>query len=105
MMNQEKYIVGIGAANVDIHGRSINALNMRDSNPGRMHVSCGGVTRNILENYARLGGKACLLTVVGNDIYGQKILSESALILSSRIASSVNDSGITLPLIRPQAIS
>ena len=79
MRNQEKYIVGIGAANVDIHGRSINALNMRDSNPGRMHVSCGGVTRNILENYARLGGRACLLTVVGNDIYGQKILSESAL--------------------------
>ena len=73
------YITGIGAANVDIHGRSINQLNMRDSNPGKMHVSCGGVTRNILENYARLGGTCKLLTVVGDDIYGQKILSESAL--------------------------
>ena len=53
-MIQEKYIVGIGAANVDIHGRSNRPLNMKDSNPGRMHVSCGGVTRNILENISRL---------------------------------------------------
>ncbi len=78
-MNSTKYIVGIGAANVDINGRSNNKINMHDSNPGKMHVSCGGVTRNILENYVRLGGNAKLLTVVGKDIYGQKILSESAL--------------------------
>ena len=78
-MKSGGYVVGIGAANVDIHGRSLKAISMHDSNPGKMHVSCGGVTRNILENYARLGGECCLLTVVGNDIYGQKILSESAL--------------------------
>ena len=74
----DKYIIGIGAANVDIHGTSRNAVNLHDSNPGFMKISTGGVTRNILENYARLGGNAKLLTVVGNDIYGDKILSESA---------------------------
>ena len=72
----DKYIIGIGAANVDIHGTSRNAVNLHDSNPGFMKISTGGVTRNILENYARLGGNAKLLTVVGNDIYGDKILSE-----------------------------
>ena len=77
-MKTDKYIVGIGAANMDVHGRSINAINFYDSNPGHMHMSVGGVTRNILENYARLGGKSVLLSVVGDDLYGQKILSESA---------------------------
>jgi len=76
-MKTDKYIVGIGAANMDIHGRSINAINLYDSNPGHMHMSVGGVTRNILENYARLGGKSVLLSVVGDDVYGDMILSES----------------------------
>ena len=71
------YIVGIGAANVDINGRSIAPVNLHDSNPGHMHISVGGVTRNVLENYSRLGGKAVLLSVVGDDIYGDKILKES----------------------------
>ena len=71
------YIVGVGAANVDINGRSYAPVNYQDSNPGYMHVSVGGVTRNILENYCRLGGNAVLLSVAGDDIYGRKILSES----------------------------
>ena len=76
-MKTDKYIVGIGAANMDVHGRSRAPINLRDSNPGRMHTSVGGVTRNILENYVRLGGRAVLLTVVGDDVFGQKILQES----------------------------
>ena len=74
-----KYIVGIGAANVDIHGTSRDTINLYDSNPGHMKISTGGVTRNILENYVRLGGSAKLMTVVGKDLYGEKILSESAM--------------------------
>ena len=71
------YIVGVGAANVDIHGRSRNAVNLRDSNPGTMRVSVGGVTRNILENAARLGLDARLVSAVGGDLFGQLILSRS----------------------------
>ena len=48
-MTPSPYIVGVGAANADIHGRSRAAVNLRDSNPGTMRVSVGGVTRNILE--------------------------------------------------------
>ena len=71
-----RYIIGIGAANIDIHGHSRDAINLYDSNPGKMHVSCGGVTRNILENYARLGGESVLMTVVGDDLYGRKIIAD-----------------------------
>lgn len=67
------YIVGIGAANADLNGRSFSPVVLKDSNPGKMTVSVGGVTRNVLENYARLSGRACFLGVVGNDAYGQMI--------------------------------
>ena len=64
------YIVGIGAANADVHGQSRSAVRLRDSNPGTMRVSAGGVTRNILENAARLGLDARLISAVGGDAFG-----------------------------------
>ena len=48
----EKYVVGVGGANLDMHARSRNPVVMRDSNPSYMHTSAGGVTRNIIENLA-----------------------------------------------------
>lgn len=42
------YVLGIGAANVDVHGMSRAAIVMRDSNPGHLRTSAGGVTRNIM---------------------------------------------------------
>lgn len=72
------YVVGVGAANVDVHGRSKNPIVMRDSNPGHLRTSAGGVTRNVLENLARQGLRTALLTAVGDDVYGEKILRDSA---------------------------
>ena len=77
-MAPSPYLVGVGAANADVHGRSRAAVNLRDSNPGTMRVSAGGVTRNILENAARLGLDARLVSAVGGDAFGQMILSRSA---------------------------
>ncbi len=77
-MTPSPYIVGVGAANADIHGRSRAAVNLRDSNPGTMRVSVGGVTRNILENAARLGLDAQLVSAVGGDVFGRLILARSA---------------------------
>ena len=68
------YIAGIGGANMDIHGRSSQPLIMRDSNPGVLHTSLGGVCRNICENLARLGSTVKLVTVVGDDDNGRNIL-------------------------------
>ena len=76
--NAEGYIVGVGAANVDIHGRSKAPIIQYDSNPGSMHVSVGGVTRNVCENLSRLGGRAKLITALGSDMYADMIRSECA---------------------------
>lgn len=72
-------VVGIGAANMDIHVRSRNPVVMRDSNPSFMTSSVGGVTRNILENLARLGTATKLLSAVGDDAAAQMILQHSTL--------------------------
>jgi len=74
----QRPVVGVGAANVDVHGQSRRQIVMRDSNPGYLGTSVGGVTRNILENLARQGVAAALMTSVGGDVYGEMILRESA---------------------------
>ena len=76
-LHEGRLVVGVGAANVDVHGRSRKAIVMRDSNPGFMATSVGGVTRNILENISRQGIPTALLTAVGDDLYGEKILRDS----------------------------
>lgn len=68
------YIAGIGGANVDIHAKSDKPLIMRDSNPGTLHTSLGGVCRNICENLALLGAQVKLVTVVGDDYRGKSIV-------------------------------
>ncbi len=73
-------IVGVGAANADLHGRSAAPLVLRDSNPGALRTSAGGVTRNILENLARLGERTALLTAVGSDVLGRYILEQCAAV-------------------------
>lgn len=60
-------IVVFGGANTDIAGASDAALVQRDSNPGRVSVSCGGVGRNVAENLARLGCDTALVTAFGGD--------------------------------------
>ena len=67
------YVLGIGAANIDINGRSKQTLILHDSNPGYMSISVGGVTRNVLENLSRIGYPTKLITALGDDNYGKFI--------------------------------
>ncbi|MDD4844748.1 MAG: PfkB family carbohydrate kinase [Anaerotignum sp.] len=76
LLKEQDYIIGIGAANVDIHGKSKKSIILRDSNPGNMNSSAGGVTRNVSENLARLGAPVKLITALGDDIYAEQIRSE-----------------------------
>ena len=62
-----------GGANVDISGTPAFALVDRDSNPGSVRVSCGGVGRNLAENLARLGISTELITALGDDLNGNLI--------------------------------
>lgn len=67
------YVAGIGGANMDIHGQALAPVVLRDSNPGKLHLSMGGVMRNVLENLARLGWPVRIATVVGDDAFGKAL--------------------------------
>lgn len=71
------YVLGIGAANVDVHGMSRAAIVMRDSNPGHLRTSAGGVTRNVMENLARLGVGAKMVSALGDDLFGELVRHDS----------------------------
>jgi pseudouridine kinase len=76
ILDDAPYVVVIGGSNMDILGTPMDALVFEDSNPGKISLSLGGVGRNIAENLVKLDIRAKLLSVVGNDVYGEKILSE-----------------------------
>ena len=71
------YVTVVGGVNMDIGGRSAAALVDRDSNPGQVRMSLGGVGRNIAHNMALLGVDVRMLTALGDDLYAQKIGASS----------------------------
>ncbi|MDM8533789.1 winged helix-turn-helix transcriptional regulator [Clostridiaceae bacterium HSG29] len=77
VLNQNDYAVIIGGSNMDLTGFSNEFIILNDSNPGKLKISMGGVGRNIAENLVKLNINAKLLSVVGSDIYGDKIINES----------------------------
>ncbi|MDH4108636.1 MAG: PfkB family carbohydrate kinase [Gammaproteobacteria bacterium] len=70
VLTEAPFAAVIGGANVDIHGSPARALRMRDSNPGTVRSSPGGVARNVAENLARLGVDTRLIAPLGNDAQG-----------------------------------
>lgn len=60
-------ITVVGGANTDIVGIPDGRFVPRDSNPGHVRSSAGGVARNIAENLARLGAEVRLVTSFGDD--------------------------------------
>ncbi len=73
-MEDNNYVVVIGAANIDIGGTPYKPLIPGDSNPGVIKMSYGGVGRNIAHNLALLGINAELITATGNDPLGMEML-------------------------------
>lgn len=78
-MTDSQHVVVIGAASLDIKGRAREDLLSGTSNAGYIHFSCGGEARNIAENLARLGLRTVLLSAVGQDSLGAKILEDTAV--------------------------
>jgi pseudouridine kinase len=76
-MNPAQVIV-VGAAGMDTKGRPRKVLVSGTSNPGTIRISVGGVGRNIAESLARLGVQTTLLSAVGDDQWGQRILECTA---------------------------
>ncbi|MBT4288558.1 MAG: kinase [Deltaproteobacteria bacterium] len=67
-------ILAIGGANIDITGFSDEPIKMEDSNPGKLQLCMGGVIRNITENMHRLGLPIKMITAIGDDLYGEKLI-------------------------------
>ncbi len=67
------YIAVVGAVNIDIGGHSFKPLIDKDSNPGKVSYSFGGVGRNIAHNISLLGGNVKFITAMGDDIYAHQI--------------------------------
>lgn len=66
----------IGGINLDILGDPFGPVVMRDSNVGHVSFRAGGVGRNIAAAVCEIGGKARLMTVLGNDRNGDGLLEE-----------------------------
>jgi len=78
VLRNPSYTVVVGGVNMDIGGRSAEALIPSDSNPGRVRMSLGGVGRNIAHNLALLDCDVRLLTAFGDDLYAQRIAASCA---------------------------
>ncbi len=92
-------VVVIGAVNMDIGAVSSAPLVARDSNPGRVGTSLGGVGRNIAHNLCLLGVDTAMVTVLGDDAFAAAIrrgaeeigldMSHSAVIPGGRTSTYV----------------
>lgn len=73
VLRSGSYAAVVGGVNIDIGGRSLKPLVAKDSNPGKVTMSLGGVGRNIAHNMSLLGVDVRFLTAFGDDIYAQRI--------------------------------
>lgn len=74
-MSAQSYAAVVGGVNIDLCGKPFAPLVARDSNPGAVRASLGGVGRNIAHNMALLGLRVSLLTALGRDGNAQLIES------------------------------
>ncbi len=69
-------VVVFGAINIDLLATASVPVTSDDSTPGTLRSYAGGVGRNIAENLTRLGLATTLVSVVGDDEFGQTLLRE-----------------------------
>lgn len=77
MNDNNPYILVLGASIVDIFGFCGRSYAQRDSIPGHIKISFGGVCRNIAENLARVGVNTQFISTLGDDKNGKSILEHS----------------------------
>ncbi|WP_312642470.1 PfkB family carbohydrate kinase [Hydrogenoanaerobacterium sp.] len=73
ILQTRPYAVVIGGASTDIFGCPAKPLIARDSNPGTVSLSPGGVGRNIAHNLSLLGEQVKMITAFGEDVHAEQI--------------------------------
>ncbi|MCB8942586.1 MAG: carbohydrate kinase family protein [Ardenticatenaceae bacterium] len=71
-------ILVIGAILLDTKGKPRAGLEPGTSNPAGIRSTRGGTARNVAENLALLGAEVTLLSAVGDDVTGQRLLAQTA---------------------------
>ena len=95
-------VVVIGGTNIDLRGRPSGELKRYTSNPGKIDVGSGGVGRNIAHNLALLNVPVTLLSAVGDDGEGIRILEEAEKVgikMDQMIISGKYPTGIYLAIL------
>lgn len=77
VLKPEGRVIVIGGANMDFKCRSHAPLVPRTSNPGSVALAVGGVACNVGRNLAKLGVPVALMTAIGQDEFGDRILREA----------------------------
>ena len=77
ILTEQEYCIVVGTINMDIRGMADIRYPQAASHPGTIHCSAGGVGRNIAHNLALLGRDVHLLSVIGDDFYGEMLLEET----------------------------
>ena len=95
LLRTDPYIVVVGGVNMDIGAVSHAPLVARDSNPGRVTTSLGGVGRNIAHNLCLLGEQVSMVTVLGQDSFAQSVRENAAAIGLDLTHSAVIPDGRT----------
>ena len=71
-------ILVIGAILLDSRGKPNAGLEPSTSNPAKIRVTRGGTARNVAENLGLLGASVRLISAVGNDLIGHRLVSQTA---------------------------
>jgi pseudouridine kinase len=69
-------VLVIGASGIDLVGRLQSDLHQGSSTAARIRTSFGGAARNVAENLVRLGHEVTLMTAVGDDEPGERLLQQ-----------------------------
>lgn len=77
VLKPEGRVIVVGGANMDFKCQAAAPMVLGTSNPGHVSLAVGGVACNIARNLAKLGVPTALMTVVGQDEFGERILREA----------------------------
>ncbi len=75
-IDSERPVLVLGSAAIDTVAYPQSALEEGVAVPAHMRTASGGVARNIAENLARLGQPVALISAVGQDAAGDRLLGE-----------------------------
>ena len=76
LLNNDNYVLGIGAANMDIYGKANIKIRPHYDHPAMIGSNVGGVTKNILTNLSKLNVDTKFITAVGDDGFGNTIMHD-----------------------------